>query len=203
MAELYFMILLVTENFITAMLPFYKMLYIQKSSSIFLIVVNLNNNKENVEQNVLYWLSFLQNNITIAECKSHVIIIGSHADISLATGEDPKQKISEISNLIRKLPNSSTTEFVGMYPIDCRYSEFTGMDELRSSLKNSCTSLRRVDTISFNAHCFHVFLLDRFRVSVAVNIKDLQTEIQKVNEESKKGCCELSARQYSNSHFNL
>ena len=159
---------------------------IQKSSPIFLIVVNLSNSKKEVEQSVLYWLSFLENNVTMAECKSHVIIIGSHADISLARGEDPQQRVSEVSSLIRKLPDISTIEFVGMYPIDCRYSESTSMVELRSSLKSSCTSLRRVDTISFNAHCFHVFLLDKFRVSVAVNIKDLQTKIQKVNKESKK-----------------
>ena len=159
---------------------------IQKSSPIFLIVVNLSNSKKEVEQSVLYWLSFLENNVTMAECKSHVIIIGSHADISLARGEDPQQRVSEVSSLMRKLPDISTIEFVGMYPIDCRYSESTSMVELRSSLKSSCTSLRRIDTISFNAHCFHVFLLDKFRVSVAVNIKDLQTKIQKVNEESKE-----------------
>ena len=159
---------------------------IQTSSPIFLIVVDLSNSKEEVERSVLYWLSFLKNNITMADCKSHVFIIGSHADFCLARGDDPQQIVSDISSLIGILPDISTIDFVGMYPIDCRYSNSSSMDELRSSLKSSCTSLRRVDTISFNAHCFRVFLLDKFRASVAVNMKDLQKAIQKLNKGSKE-----------------
>ena len=160
---------------------------VQSSSPIFLIVVNLSHSEEEIQQNIHYWLSFLELNCHTAHCKPHVIIVGSHADIALNRGDAPHEISSKMSNYVQEISQDFTLEYVGMYPIDCRYPESPIMTELRGSLKDSCKSLRIPDTISFNSHCFHVFLLDTFRASVAATIHDLRMEIEKVNDIEEKG----------------
>ena len=161
---------------------------IKSASPIFLVVVNLSNSETEVEQNIQYWLSFIKNNCNTAHSKPHVIVIGSHADVALNKGEDPQRirTASKMSNYV-KLSQDLTLEYVGMYAIDCRYPESQTMAKLRSCLKHSCKNLRISDTISFNAHCFHVFLLDKFRTSVAVTIDDLRMEMKKATDKNEKG----------------
>ena len=160
---------------------------IKSSSPIFLIVVNFNNSKEEIQHNIQVWLSFIDDNCTVTHCKPHIIIIGSHADIALNRGEDPNLTVSQMTNNIQEISQDMALEYIGMYPIDCRYPESASMAELRSCLNNSCKSLRISDTISFNTHCFHVFLLDKFRKSVAVTINTLQMEIEKTTNNKEKG----------------
>ena len=160
---------------------------IQSSSPIFLIVVNLSNNEKEVQQNIRYWLSFVEHTCSTAHCKPYIIIIGSYADIALKRGDNLQRTTSEMSNYVQEISQDLTLEYVGMYPIDCRYSESTSIQEVRSCLKHSCKSLRISDTISFNAHCFHVFLLDKFRTTVAVTIDELRIEIMKTTDNEQKG----------------
>ena len=159
---------------------------IKSSSPIFLVVINLSNSEEEIQQDIHYWLSFLENNFNTAHCKPHVMIIGSHADIALKKRDD-QQMASKMSAYIQKISQYLALEYVGMYLIDCRYPESQTMAKLRSCLSDSCKSLRIPNTISFNAHCFHVFLLDKFRASVAITIDNLQTEIKRANNNKEIG----------------
>ena len=153
-----------------------------KTSPIFLIVVNLSNSEEEVKRNIQYWLSFIKNNCYTTQCKPHIIIIGSYADVAFNRGEDPHCTVSKMSNYIQKITQDISLVYLGMYPIDCRYPESTSMDELRSRLKDSCRILRKPNMISFNAHCCHVFLLDKFSMSVAITIDDLRNEIKNTTD---------------------
>ena len=159
---------------------------IQSSSPIFLIVVNLSNSEEEIQQNIHYWLFFLENNCNTAHSKPHIIIIGSHADIAVEI-EDPQRTASKISIYIQEVSQNLELEFVGMYPIDCRFPESPNMTELRSCLKDTCRILRIPNTISFNAHCFYVFLLDKFSMSVAVTVDDVRNEIEKQIDLTQTG----------------
>ena len=160
---------------------------IKRSSPIFLIVVKLSKSEEEVQQSIHYWLSFLSNNCSSAIHKPHVIIIGSHADIIHNRKEDPQQKAADMSNYVQMACQISSFEYVGMYPMDCRYSESPSIDDLRICLKNSCKSLRIADVISFNAHCCHAFLSNEFEMSVAVTIEEVHAEMEKAKYDARKG----------------
>ena len=160
---------------------------IQSSSPVFLIVVNLSESKEEIRQNITYWVAFLKNHCNPVSCKPHITVIGSHADSVFTTGEDPQQKTIEISNFVKEEHQMSALKCVDMFPVDCRYPESFSMPDLRRCLKKSCESLRIIESISFNAHCFHVFLLDKFRQSVAVTIQYIQNEITRVKNDVEKG----------------
>ena len=160
---------------------------IQSSSPIFLIVVNLSHSEEEIQQNIHYWLFFLEDNCSTAHSKPRIIIIGSHADIALDRGDGEWQAASKISTYIQEISQDLALEYVGMYPIDCRYPESPNMSELRSCLKDTCRILRIPNTISFNAHCFYVFLLDKFSMSVAVTVDDVRNEIEKQIDSTQTG----------------
>ena len=146
---------------------------IELSSPIFLLVVNLCDSVEIIEQNIHYWLSFLDNQCGSVSSKPHVIIIGSHADKLKEKGEDPSRKAACIESL-----NSSKLHIAGFVSMDCQYAQSSGMNELHKLLSTSCSLLRVEEDLFFSAHCFHIYLLDRFRDSTAVTLHFVHTQIQ-------------------------
>ena len=149
---------------------------IQSSPPIFLLVVNMNEENEKIKKNIIYWLSFIDNQCTSVVNKPHIIIIGSHVDVLQGQGEDPKEKNNIIDVALRKALLSSMT-YVGFVPMNCCYSNSPGMRRLRSFMKESCSSVRS-QAISFRVHCFQVYLLDKFRNDIAVPLKLIQKQIK-------------------------
>ena len=149
---------------------------IQTSTPIFLLVVNLSESDEVIKRNIRYWLSFLENQCTSVSSKPHVIVIGSHADILKSSGEDPKLKASIITSLLTA-PQRSSLEFAGFVDLDCQYADSAGMRELHRVLKSSCDGLRKQQKVNFIAHCFLVYLLDKFRDATAVTLKEIESTL--------------------------
>ena len=150
---------------------------IQSSPPIFLIVIDLREDGDKLKENVLYWLSFLENQCISVSNKPHVIVVGSHADMLVQNEEDVRPKI----NLVSSLQNEnvfSCIEFSGVVAIDCQYPESPGMTELRQFLKNGCDALRTTAAINFNCHCFLVYLLDRFRDIPAETLNRINAKIK-------------------------
>ena len=146
---------------------------IQTSTPIFLLVVDLSESDEVIKRNIRYWLSFLENQCTSVSSKPHMIVVGSHADILKSRGENPKSITSIITSLLTA-PQHSSLAFAGFVAIDCKYADSAGMRELHRVLKTSCDDLRQQRSINFNAHCFLVYLLDKFRDATAVTIKEIE-----------------------------
>ena len=63
---------------------------IQSTPPIFIIVVNLCEEKGKIINSILYWVSFLENQCASVSCKPHIILVGSHADI--LKGVNPKDR---------------------------------------------------------------------------------------------------------------
>ena len=53
---------------------------IQSTPPIFLLVINLCEAGDEIFKNILYWISFLENQCASVSCKPHIILVGSHAD---------------------------------------------------------------------------------------------------------------------------
>ena len=145
-------------------------------TSIFLLVVDLSESNDDIKQKIFYWLSFLENQCTLVSSKPHFVVIGSHVDVLKSRGEDPKHKASFITSLL-SAPRFASLEFTGFVAMDCQYADSGGMRQLHQALKTSCDSLRSQENINFNAHCFLVYLLDKFRDHTAVTICQILSEI--------------------------
>ena len=156
---------------------------IQSTPPIFVIVINLCEDKGEIVKKILYWVSFLENQCASVSCKPHIILVGSHADT--LKGVNPKEKVSDSLNTTY-FTNMEYVDFVAM---DCRYHESSGINNLRNLLSKSCKQLRLQESISFNAHCFLVYLIDTFIDLPAVTIKTISEKIE--NQKNKKGVLEF------------
>ena len=143
---------------------------IQHSPPIILLVVDLSKSEEKINQTILYWFTFLENQCTSVSSEPHIMIVGSHADVLKINGEDLEAKTRAIKS---RIPHSSFV-FVRFITMDCQYSDSPGISELRQCLKTSCNALRTNVTINFNSHCFYVYLLDTFKGIAAVTVKEIQ-----------------------------
>ena len=162
---------------------------IQASAPVHLLVVDLCDSCKEIESNISYWLAFIENQCTYVHGKPHVAIVGSHLDVLNQKGEDfsPKEKV-----IIQGAFHQSTNiKFAGFVAMDCQYSGSNAMTKLQKCLKTSCDSVRVVDCISFNAHCFLVLLLDSFQKTAAIQVRDMRRIVTE-NEHGKGSNCKLS-----------
>ena len=159
---------------------------IQSTPPIFLLVVKLSNDDNEIIKNILYWISFLENQCASVTCRPHIILIGSHADALKGVNPDDKVK-SIISTLVTK--SFTNMEYIGFVAMNCQFHESIGMNDLRRLLIKSCQQLRIIEPITFNAHCFLVYLIDKFINVTAVTIKTFSETIN--NQQSKEGVLEF------------
>ena len=159
---------------------------IQSTPPVFLLVVNLLDGDNEIVQNILYWISFLENQCTMVSCKPHLIIVGSHADTLKSERVNPKEKVNTLVSLLDS-NYFINLEFIGFIPMDCQLHESTGMDDLRPLLVRSCSQLRIQEPITFNAHCFLVYLLETFKETPAVTISTIHEQIEKQLLSHRKG----------------
>lgn len=158
---------------------------IQCSPPIFILVINLNSLDTEIHRTIIYWLTFLRNPCTFVRSKPHIIIVGSHADLLRSRGESNLKKKCKTVDSIFASQIDFDIEYVGIIAMDCQLIESNNMLELRRQLKKSCDAVRIQETISFNAHCFQVFLLSSYQGSVAVKIKDIIAKIAEIKQNSE------------------
>ena len=159
---------------------------IQSTPPIFLLVVKLSKGDNEILKNILYWISFLENQCASVTCRPHIILVGSHADI--LKGVNPNDKVKTIISTLDK-KYFTNIEYIGFVAMNCQFHESTGMSDLRRLLIRSCQQLRIREPITFNAHCFLVYLIDKFINCTAVKIKTISETIK--NQQSKEGVLEF------------
>ena len=150
---------------------------IQSTPPVFLLVINLYQDDDAITKDIMYWISFLENQCASVNCKPHIILVGSHADSLQSSGINAKNKIKAIIDSL-DTTSFSNMELVGFVAMDCRYHESSGMSDLRRLLIKSCNELRINEPITFNAHCFLVYLIDTFKNSSAVTINTIHGNIE-------------------------
>ena len=164
---------------------------IQSTPPVFLLVVNLFEQEDEIIKSILYWISFLEIQCASVSCKPHVILVGSHSDI--LKGTNPKDKIIMITDSLEKNHYCFTNmEYVGFVAMNCQFHQSAGMNDLRRFLINSCDKLRIQEPNTFNAHCFLVLLIDTFMNLRAVSIKIISEKIE--HQQSKEGVLEFLPR---------
>ena len=108
----------------------HEILLRQTSHPLILLTVDISLPLQTIEKQLLYWLSMLSNFQT-----SHVVIIGSHADL-VRKSNTINQKIASL------VSTESSIRYHGFIQCDCRYSISLGLDQLRKQLKSICRSIR-------------------------------------------------------------
>ena len=146
------------------------------SAALFLLLADLRKDEEEFKQSILFWSSFIDNQHTSVDPKPHVIVVGSHAD-QVKSKAEISLKEDTVHSLVRTSASANFT-FAGFFPINCCYSESSAISELRQCIAKSCDVLRNSAELSFNCHCFLLYLHDSFRNTPALQIKDVVDRIR-------------------------
>ena len=145
------------------------------SPRVFIIIINLSSSVEENISSLQYWLGFLEEmSSSDLEFINHTIIVGSHMD------ECRKDEIIKVRSFLQKTVNDiiSNVDYYDFIALDCRSYSSSGIIKLRRCLAKLCTIARNPKSLAFNAHCFQVYIMDRFKGKVAISVHDILDKIR-------------------------
>ena len=147
----------------------------RKSPAMFLCLIDLSKSNESISQSLNYWISFIDNACSSIEGKSHVLIVGSHADRVTSSVEENRLILQTIAT--RRIKRQ---EYVGCVAMDCRRPD---NEYLISVLTDSQSSIAESQPIiSYYNHVVYAFLQTKLDV-VGCTLDHLITKI-KIEDDS-------------------
>ena len=152
----------------------------RRSAAMFLCVVDLSESKEKICESLHYWLSFIDNACSTAEGRSHVVIIGSHADQVVSSVEEKSSLLQTIiaTRRVRR------QEYVACIAMDCRRTNTDASRRLIATLTNSQKAITASQpVIHYYSHVVYAFLRTKLNV-VGCALLDLVSAIAKESDSS-------------------
>ena len=155
------------------------------SSAVFILVVDLRMSAKEIKETLHYWLNFLQAKVPPNHPRQpHLVCVGSHLDLA---GNLQDLELKSIFDPFLSIASSSGFEVKGFIAMNCQYAESDGMKQLRQILATSYESLRLQESMTFHAHCFHVFLLSVAKENPAIQLTTVLRQSIFCHKSSEKG----------------
>ena len=152
----------------------------RRSAAMFLCLIDLRKSNESICLSLHYWLSFIDNACSTAEGRSHVLIVGSHADQVTSLMEE---KLSLLQTIIvtRRVKRQ---EYAGCIAMDCRQSNTDASHHLISILADSQKAITASQpVIHYYSHVVYAFLRTKLPI-VGCTLQDLVSAITQENDLS-------------------
>ena len=133
----------------------------RNSAAIFLCIVDLSQYMDNISESIHYWISFIENACSSAQGSSHIIIVGSHADLVKSS-----QELKEKSSLVESIAESRVKQLMyrGFVSMDCRLSKAKESRHFCSLLSTSQQAiLSSQPSMSLYCHVLYAFLRTKLR----------------------------------------
>ena len=145
---------------------------------IFIVVTNLSDSDKEIISSLQYWLGFVSS--SDSEFQNHAIVIGSNVD---KCRKDEKRKENTVKTFLQeRVSDLSSVEYHDFIALDCRSHSSSNLTRLRRCLAKLCIIARNPKSLTFNAHCFQVYIVDKFKERVVVSVHEVLT---KIREEEK------------------
>ena len=128
----------------------------KNSAAVFVCIVDLSQCMDKISESIHYWISFIENASSSAQGSSHVIILGSHADLVKSS-----QELKEKSSLVESIAESRVKHLTygGLVSMDCRLSKTKEARHFRSLLSTSQQAiLSSQPSMSLYCHVLYAFL---------------------------------------------
>ena len=143
-----------------------------------LVVVSLNQEKEEIIRQLQYWNSFVDNCCSSAGRPLRVAVF-SHADE--VTEEKPERKSSEI---VKGLAHSETSSsFSEAVTLDCRKLASGGLTKISKIVAGCCAKFRQSFRFDFAVQLLYAFISSRLVDRIACTVSELQSLIKQEQGE--------------------
>ena len=152
----------------------------RRSAAMFVCLIDLRKSNESISQSLHYWLSFIDNACSTAEGRSHVLIVGSHAD-QVTSSVEEKSSLLQTIIATRRVKRQ---EYVGCIAMDCRRPNTDASRRLITILANSQKAITASQpVVHYYSHVVYAFLRTKLTV-VGCTLHDLVSVIDKENDSS-------------------
>ena len=138
------------------------------SAGMFLVVVSLNQEKEEIIRQLQYWNSFVDNSCSRAG-RPLTVAVFSHADE--VTEDKPEKKSSKIvKGLERSEASSSFSEVV---TLDCRKLASGGLTKISKIVAECCAKFRQTFQFDFAVQLLYAFISSKLADRIACTVSEL------------------------------
>ena len=155
----------------------------RNSAAIFVCIIDLSQCMDKISESIHYWISFIENACSSAQGSSHVIIVGSHADLVKST-----RKLKEKNSLVESIAESRMKQLTygGFVSMDCRLSKTIQARHFRSLLSTKQQAiLSSQPSISLYCHVLYAFLRTELGMK-SCTLQELTTALAYENDPSYK-----------------
>ena len=155
----------------------------RNSAAIFVCIIDLSQCKLKSSESIHYWISFIENACSSAQGSSHVIIVGSHADLVKSP-----QELKEKSSLVESIAESRMKQLTygGFVSMDCRLSKTIKARHFRSLLSTSQQAiLSSQPSMSLYCHVLYAFLCTKLG-KTGCTLQELTTALASEKDPSYK-----------------
>ena len=155
----------------------------RNSAALFVCIVDLSQCMDKISESIHYWISFIENACSSAQGSSHVIIVGSHADLVKSSPE-----LKEKSSLVASIAESRVKQLTygGFVSMDCRLSKSKEARHFRSLLSTSQQAiLSSQPSISLYCHVLYAFLRTKLG-KTGCTLQELTSSLTSENDFSYK-----------------
>ena len=149
---------------------------VSSSAGMFLVVVSLNQEKEEIIRQLQYWKLFIDNCCSNAGTPLRVAVF-SHAD--KVTVDKPERKSSKILEAQPELLPS----FSEVVTLDCRKLASSGLTKIRTIVARYSAALRRTFRVDFAVQLLYAFVSSRLGDQIACTVSKLQSLIKQEQGE--------------------
>ena len=153
----------------------------RRSAAMFVCMIDLSKSSEEICESLHYWLSFIENACSATDVKSHVAIVGSHADKAWFT---KKEKSSLLQEIAASRIKQAHWEYAGYTAMDCRRTNTPVSDRFISVLTDTHKAIAASQpAISYHCHLLYAFLHTKLEV-IACTLHELILAISKEKDFS-------------------
>ena len=146
-----------------------------RSPAVFIVVSNLDDDKETVKKDLYFWFNFVESVSTNLNTSSQLIVVGSHIDL-VPDVLNFQSIVDEVANDGIRFQN-----YNGYLAMECHRPGGRGVKEFMAKLRESCeAAVDRNDKMSYYCHCLNAFL-QNLEV-VAISLDDLCSLLKERNE---------------------
>ena len=155
-----------------------------KSAALFLCLIDLSKSNEGICQSLHYWITFIENACNTIERKSHVVIIGSHADL-VTEPDEIEAKSSLLKEIAEKrMKNMKYQQYTGYLSMDCRCVNTDVSPQLISLVNKSHKAITACQpSINVYCHVLYAFLCSKLE-QVGCTLDHLISLLSKENDSS-------------------
>ena len=151
---------------------------VSSSGSMFLVVVSLNQEKEEIIRQLQYWNSFFDNCCSRAS-RPPTVAVFSHADE--VTEDKPERKSSEI---VKGLEHSeASSSFSEVVTLDCRKLASGGLTKISKIVAECCAKFKQTFRFDFAVQLLYAFISSRLADRIACTVSELQSLIKQEQGE--------------------